>query len=148
MPQRIKSTLSQKVDSNLKKSIPAIASPHLREDVTISMQISERNRGKVFKRVGDVLIDTTNLLRNAPSEKQNIKPPQTNTTTSEKSALQKEVEELLGKRSLHADDAEDEWFAAYSQRMKRLSQREYMQVIDLNNIYSMSICISNLSSVK
>ena len=129
IPQRVKSTLSQKVESSTKKSIPTTtASSHLKEDVTLSVQISQQNRGKVFKRVGDVLIDTANLLRNAPSEKQSVKPPQNNANTNEKSALQKEVEELLGKRSLHADDAEDEWFAAYSQRMKRLSQREYMQV--------------------
>ena len=130
IPQRVKSILSQKVDStSTKKSFPAPTSSFQKDEATISVQISERNRGKVFKRVGDVLIDTTNLHRNAPSEQNSIKKPVIDSTTSEKSALQKEVEELLGKRSLHADEAEDEWFAAYSQRMKRLSQREYMQVL-------------------
>lgn len=41
-----------------------------------------------------------------------------------KTALELEVEALLGKRSSHAGEAEDEWFQGFEQRVDKLARRE------------------------
>eukprot|EP01039_Chlorochromonas_danica_P010121 gene10121-11203_t len=60
------------------------------------------------------------LLANAPQARDAVaKPPETS-----KRAILDEVDALLSKRSSHAREAEDEWFAAHQQRLAKLDQQE------------------------
>ncbi len=44
--------------------------------------------------------------------------------TNSKKFLEDEVKSLLQRKSSHADEAESEWFSAYSKRMEKLAARE------------------------
>ena len=128
VPQRVISKLSQKTDSKVeykRNQLPSNSS-NKKDESAIRHQLSDQYKGKVFQKVGDCLIDKINLMKNAPSNEVKSQSPCA-INAQNKASLDKEVEELLGKRSLHSEEADDEWFATYSKRMKQLSQREYMQ---------------------
>lgn len=88
-----------------------------------------------IKIIGSSKVNLDNLHANAMLAQQNQQKKQQASANvaagavvdPRKKAMLAQVEKLLNRRSTHAEEAEDEWFAQYSQRMHKLSQREYMQ---------------------
>lgn len=76
------------------------------------------------------IVNKENLLRNLQIQESNTVK---NTVERQQSREQhnkrllSEVDELLNKKSSHAQEADNEWHEAYSQRMTKLAQREYAQ---------------------
>ncbi len=105
------------------KTAQSCRSNHITSHAIRKVDLSQR-KGNV-RYIGGSMIDMNRLMQNAPqaSTSSPIKPSVKNKKVD--TALMQEIDSLLGKRSSHADEAEDEWYQRYAQRMLKLSQHEY-----------------------
>lgn len=72
-------------------------------------------------------------MANVAKDQRHLRESQQSTSVTktkkeqQKQQVLSEVDALLNRKSSHATEADDEWFAQYQDRVKKLSQREFMQ---------------------
>lgn len=77
--------------------------------------------------IGGSLVSMQRLMQNAPgTAKPSAQQVKSKASSAKESKLLEEVDALLKKRSAHAQEAEDEWFQGYAQRMGKLGAQEHM----------------------